>query len=135
MSADSGPLVSMGEAQADRVDVGDVAGANVIKTTINALADLPPALATWAADQQEVSLRMIDALDKMRDRVDKAIGRLQGDMELYRVTDRSERNARQREIRIWLLALTAAMVAATLVIGALVWDRLALVAVEIAGGL
>lgn len=122
-----GALVSLGEAQAGEVAVGDVAGGDMHKTTINALADLPPALATWAADQQEVSLRMIDALDGMRARVDRAIARLQGDMELYRATDISERNARQRELRLWLMALTAAVAMGALVVAALVWDRLAFV--------
>ena len=107
---------------------GDVSIGTAAQTVNNHLADLPPALAEWAADQQEVALRMIDALERVGQRVDeaitamdKAIQHLKGDIELYRALDGSDRMARRREAdRRWWVDL-AWVAVLTVVVAALAW--------------
>jgi hypothetical protein len=118
----SEPIVRLGE------QAGDVSIGTAAQTVNNNLADLPPALAEWAADQQEVALRMVDALDRVGAQVDAAIVRmdttirhLKGDIELYRALDGSDRAARRKEAdqRWWgVLGWVAAL---TVVVAALVW--------------
>lgn len=120
MGGDETPVVRL-DGQAGDVSIGTAAQT----VTNNHLADLPPALAEWAADQQEVALRMVDALDRVGAQVDAAIVRmdaavrhLRSDVDLYRTLDASDRTARRREadrrwwgVLGWVVALTA-MVAA-----------------------
>jgi hypothetical protein len=123
--------VSLDGAQVGDVAVGDVAAGDVHKsTTNNYLADLPPGLAQWAADQQDVTLRMIDALDALRNRVDHIVGHLREDIDLYRALDANERTARRgesdrmtRRIVGALVGLAVAMMIGAVLLGWLIVDK------------
>lgn len=114
-------VVRLGE-QAGDVSIGTAAQT---VTTYNHLADLPPGLAQWAADQHEASLRMIDALERMQTRMDTAVKRVRDDLELYRVLDESDRRARRQEIdrRGWVVwAWLAGLTVAVALIGYFGWQ-------------
>jgi hypothetical protein len=124
MGGGSEPVVRLPE------QAGDVSIGTAAQTVNNNLADLPPALAEWAADQQEVALRMVDALDRVGAQVDSAIARmdtavkhLKGDIELYRALDASDRKARRRESDWRWWGVFGWVVALTVVVAVLAWAQ------------
>lgn len=149
--------IDLGQGQAGDVSTGGVAGNDYIA---NNLADIPEGLARVLADSHEHGKLMVASLEQLRTQFQRGLEHVRGDLDLYRVTEASERAARRREwdaqvkeiaqradaaalaaeraaqrtellatrVAFGLGALGVLLLLVALVVGALVYDRLAVLA-------
>jgi hypothetical protein len=87
-------VLDMGKSQVGEVKTGGIAGNDYIA---NNLADLPEGLQRVLADSHEYSQLMVKGLESMQTRLQRSIDRVRDDLDLYRITDASDRAARRRE--------------------------------------
>lgn len=123
-------VIDFGKSQVADVTTGDSAAGN-----INHYGDLPEGLQRFLGQEAEFRRLMLAAMDRQVQEFRDEVGQLRKENDIWRTTDESRRVARQAtedrhkvRVVIALVVLSIVVGLAVLVIAALVYDKLAVVA-------